>query len=226
MSTNPITIGRTTAFQAPAGAAASLATADMLAVLTRNLSAVMMDGLSSTSSVLTVQRADAPRARGLSAALAQPASAITTGADAASAAAVLTSLQTTSDLTLDELADVLGTSRRTLHNWKNGEALSAKNERRLRDLGHAVAEIARHVRGSARDTLRAKCDDGVRPLDLLAEGRFAAAIQLATGRRSAGRTEPGDAVKAALAARLDPVGPIEPVGRAKVLKRPSRRKRG
>ena len=221
MTTNPTILGRTSALHSSA-AAMPVAGADALSILTRGLATALMDGWSATSPTLTVQRVG-HRPQGLAAAVAVPRRTVDIMPPMDSPAGALDRLQRTSGLTFDEIAEVLGISRRTLHNWKNGSAVSAPNERRLRDVDHAIATIAPHV-GSVRDAIQARRAEGVRVFDLLAEGRFEAAVAMATGRSSTSPVAGAGEFNASLAARLDPAGPIEPVGSARVVKRPIRRK--
>jgi transcriptional regulator with XRE-family HTH domain len=53
---------------------------------------------------------------------------------------------------ISELAKVFGVSRQTLYNWKNGESLSAENEKKLRSMG-AAADLFAHVKISVTGSI-------------------------------------------------------------------------
>ncbi len=103
-------------------------------------------------------------------------------------------LRQISGLTNEEIAPLLGISRRSFQTWLAGGAISARKEERLR----LVVEAVRHINTTSADDTRTKLLNrdirSVRPYDLLAEGRFEAAINLATGQRvGTVRTKPADA---------------------------------
>lgn len=75
-----------------------------------------------------------------------------------------------SGLTWEQLAQVCGTSRRTLHLWASGRRMHTSNEERLlRILG-----ILQHIDGGSSDQNRRRLlevrDDGSRIVDLIARG--------------------------------------------------------
>lgn len=78
-----------------------------------------------------------------------------------------------SGLTWEELSRAMDTTRRTLHLWANGRAISSANEGRLSRLVGVLQVISR---GTGRETRQALLtpseDDGLVPLDLLVLGRF------------------------------------------------------
>lgn len=77
-----------------------------------------------------------------------------------------------SGLTWEQLAELLGVSRRTLHFWASGKPMNAANEERL----HQVLGVLRAMDQGASDYNRAALlapgAHGVRPFDLLAVGDF------------------------------------------------------
>lgn len=95
-------------------------------------------------------------------------------------------LRLLSGLTWDEIGQLFGVSRRTVHFWASGKAPSAGNERRLR----LVLDIVRHAdRGTSRSNRAALIDakEGVTPFALLASQRFEearAALGSGPGRRT------------------------------------------
>lgn len=82
-------------------------------------------------------------------------------------------------LTLEELAPLIGVTRRSLQNWRAGEPISARKERRLIDTTFALERIPGASGDEKRVTLFARRTGGLRVYDLLAEGRNSAAIELA-----------------------------------------------
>lgn len=80
-------------------------------------------------------------------------------------------LKRVSGLTWDEMADVLGVSRRTVHFWANGGAINARNEQRLRRTAHAIEAIARPNARDTRELLMQPLGGGLL-IDLLRAERF------------------------------------------------------
>lgn len=93
-------------------------------------------------------------------------------------------LRRRSGLTNEEIAPLVGVSRRSFQAWLAGGSISARKEMRLRHLVGAVTEIDNLEPQAMRARLLSKNKGSVRPYDLLAEGRFKAGVALATGRRS------------------------------------------
>lgn len=103
-------------------------------------------------------------------------------------------LRQISGLTNEEIAYLLGVSRRSFQAWLAGGAISARKEERLRAVVDAVRHINTTSAADTRTKLLNRDTQSVRPYDLLAEGRFDAAISLATGRRiGVTRAKPADA---------------------------------
>jgi hypothetical protein len=89
-----------------------------------------------------------------------------------------------SRLTLEEIAPLAGVSRRSLQHWRAGGVISARKEQRLRDLGDTLGMLGQNDAVEVRRRLFERTSHGVRPYDLLAEGRFDAAYLLLTGREA------------------------------------------
>lgn len=96
---------------------------------------------------------------------------------------LLADLRRSSQLTYEELAPMLGVSRRTLHNWNSGSPISARREARLRRMAEAVRTVASVSRRPIRNQLLDAQPGGLRVYDLLAEGLFQEAVDVAAGRR-------------------------------------------
>jgi transcriptional regulator with XRE-family HTH domain len=87
-----------------------------------------------------------------------------------------------SGLTLEELAPLVGVSRRSLQHWRAGAAMSARKEQRLRDLADSLQALGQKDAGVVRQLLFERTTYGVRPYDLISEGRFDAAYTAIIGR--------------------------------------------
>ncbi|CAL74385.1 hypothetical protein BRADO0438 [Bradyrhizobium sp. ORS 278] len=90
-------------------------------------------------------------------------------------------VQVKSGMTLEEVAPLLGVTRRSLQHWRKGKAISTRKERRLRALVDALSLLPAESPALRRRRLLERRPDGVRPYDLLAEGQFGAAHALMTG---------------------------------------------
>jgi hypothetical protein len=77
-----------------------------------------------------------------------------------------------SGLTWDELSRVMATTRRTLHLWANGRAISSSNEGRLGRLVGVLQVINRGTGRETRQALLTPLHDGLVPFDLLVLGKF------------------------------------------------------
>jgi hypothetical protein len=99
---------------------------------------------------------------------------------ASPAARALTKIKQASDLTTEALAPLVGVSRRTLHLWLAGGPISQRNEERLRELEEAISTIATATGSSCRERLMERIPGVPRVYDLLAEGRYDAAIARVT----------------------------------------------
>lgn len=96
------------------------------------------------------------------------------------AAALLATIQTRSGLTLEEIAPLLGVSRRSLQHWRAHGRISARKEQRLRDLADTLSLLPASEANELRGKLLDRVSDGIRAYDLLAEGRFDSAYSMIT----------------------------------------------
>ncbi len=83
-----------------------------------------------------------------------------------------------SSLTWEELGSIFGVSRRSVHNWANGDLLAAKNEHHVRAILSVVRQLDRGDPRRTRDALLMVNDDGINALTLLRSGDFAGALEL------------------------------------------------
>jgi transcriptional regulator with XRE-family HTH domain len=81
-----------------------------------------------------------------------------------------------SGLTWEELGELFGVSRRSVHNWANGEALKADNIILVGEALQAVKELRRASSVETRLALLSRLPSGERPLDLLRARRWQDAI--------------------------------------------------
>ena len=86
-------------------------------------------------------------------------------------------LRRVSGLTWDQLGQLFGVSRRSIHFWASGKPLNAANEARLMRMLDVIHEA---YRGDARSTRVAlfQVTDGISPFDLLTSERFKEAREL------------------------------------------------
>jgi hypothetical protein len=94
---------------------------------------------------------------------------------------LLATVQSRSGLTLEEIAPLLGVSRRSLQHWRAQGPISARKEQRLRDLADTLSSLPVSEANEMRGKLLDRASDGVRAYDLLAEGRFDSAYSMITG---------------------------------------------
>ncbi|NOT27356.1 MAG: helix-turn-helix transcriptional regulator [Acidobacteria bacterium] len=94
--------------------------------------------------------------------------------------AALTELRRRSGLTWEQISRLFGVSRRALHFWASGKAMTPANEEHLQ---RVLAVLRRIDRGSPETTRAALVQgdpDGVSPFDLLGAGRYEQAASAAT----------------------------------------------
>jgi transcriptional regulator with XRE-family HTH domain len=89
-----------------------------------------------------------------------------------SAGAAIHTIRRLSGLTWDELADLFGVSRRSLHHWANGRPVSAAHDHTLRHVLAALRYIDRGDSARTRGALLAATPDGRLIVDLLKKGRY------------------------------------------------------
>ena len=142
-----------------------------------------------------------------------------------SARALIDDIQARSGLTLDEIANLLGTSRRTIQNWRAGERINSRNDQRLRELAQAIRAIDAGSVPATRERLFARPEGQISAYALLAEQRFDTAVATATGRQPT-RSEPklGDGLRPEIAARLTLIPGGDPVAAGTRSSRRLRRK--
>src|SRR5262249_23066278 len=80
----------------------------------------------------------------------------------------------------EEIAPLLGVSRRSLQHWRAHGRISARKEQRLRDLADTLSSLPASEANEMRGKLLDRIPDGVRAYDLLAEGRFDSAYSMIT----------------------------------------------
>jgi hypothetical protein len=127
----------------------------------------------------------------------QPTPALRTAAQEA-----ITKIHAISKLTNEEIAPLAGVSRRSIQAWVAGGQISARKEQRLRALRAAIQAIAAPDPQVTRRRLFDHTPGDVCAYDLLAEGHFKEAVDLALGRRAA-VTMPAAPQAQNLAAQLD-----------------------
>lgn len=101
------------------------------------------------------------------------------------ARSAITDIHDISQLTNEEIAPLVGVSRRSVQAWVAGGRISARKEQRLYALRDALREISDGEPQITRERLFRRLPGNVRPYDLLAEGRCAEAVDLALDRRPA-----------------------------------------
>ena len=78
-----------------------------------------------------------------------------------------------SGLTWEELADLFGVSRRSIHHWANGKAVTAKHDRMIRNTLAAIRHLDRGDQvGTRALLLTIDQATGISALDLLKNGHF------------------------------------------------------
>ena len=111
-------------------------------------------------------------------------------------------LRRLSGLTNEEIAPLMGVSRRSLQAWIAGDSISARKETRLRALLDTIRILAADTAPATRERLLDRSASSIRAYDLLAEERYEAAIDVATGRRRQ-QPELTQATSEPLVAQLD-----------------------
>jgi DNA-binding transcriptional regulator YiaG len=87
------------------------------------------------------------------------------------AGAAIGELRRLSGFTWDQLARLFGVSRRSLHFWASGKAMTPANEEHLHRVLATIRKIDRGTAAANRAALLSS-KDGEFPLDLLAEGQY------------------------------------------------------
>lgn len=99
-------------------------------------------------------------------------------------------LRRISGLTNEEIAQLLGVSRRSFQAWLAGGSISARKEARLRSVVRAVEQIHVKYFSQTRDRLFQRDKYSVSAFDLLSEGRVDAAVDLIMGSRKSSNSAP------------------------------------
>jgi transcriptional regulator with XRE-family HTH domain len=94
------------------------------------------------------------------------------------AAAAIAELRRLSGFTWEQLARLFNVSRRSLHFWASGKAMTPANEEHLQRLLAVLRRIDRGSASTNRAALLAVRDDGTIPFDLLADRQYARLISL------------------------------------------------
>jgi transcriptional regulator with XRE-family HTH domain len=97
-------------------------------------------------------------------------------------------LRSLSGLTWEQMARLLGVSRRSVHFWASGEPVRASHQERVERLLAVLRQVDRGTATENRALVLNSCADGTLPFDVLADGRFAEAIELM--KKGPGRTRP------------------------------------
>lgn len=82
-----------------------------------------------------------------------------------------------SGLTWDELADLFGVSRRSVHHWANGKPVNADNDQSIRRVLAVLRQISHGEAARTREALLSPGTDGRMIFDLLKEGLFERALE-------------------------------------------------
>jgi DNA-binding transcriptional regulator YiaG len=98
------------------------------------------------------------------------------------AQSAIAEIRSVSGLTNEEIAPLAGVSRRSIQAWLAGDSISARKEQRLRALVDAIRQLAGIDAKATRSRLLDRVPGNIRAYDLLAEGRFEQAVDLALGR--------------------------------------------
>ncbi len=102
------------------------------------------------------------------------------------AADVVNTLRKDTGLTWDQIAKLLSTTRRSVHNWASGEPISSSNHERLCRIAATVKQIGRGSAAANRALLLSSVEDGALLIDLLSRGDYGAAVEAA--KRYQGQT--------------------------------------
>jgi hypothetical protein len=103
--------------------------------------------------------------------------------DTQSSASAILEIRRRSGLTWDELAHLFDVSRRSVHHWASGKAVSASHHRQIRRMLATIRYIDQGEAARTRDFLLAPEASGESRLDLLSRNRFEeATARVLTGR--------------------------------------------
>jgi hypothetical protein len=140
-----------------------------------------------------------------------------------SAEDAIAELRRLSGFTWDQLARLFGVTRRAVHFWASGKAMSATHEESLHRVLSAVRRIDRGSTAANRSLLLAVRDDGTIPFDLLRDGAYEDVVTLL----GAGGLEPSGAMPPILSERARASRtPRAPTEIAEALQTPIHREHG
>lgn len=97
-------------------------------------------------------------------------------------------LRRLSGLTWEQIARLLGVSRRSVHLWASGEPVRASHQERVQRLLAVLRQVDRGSATENRALLLNASADGALLFDVLADGRFEEALKLM--KKGPGRTRP------------------------------------
>ena len=110
-------------------------------------------------------------------------------------------LRRLSGFTWEQLARLFKVSRRSLHFWASGKAMTPMNEEHLQRLLAAVRKVDRGSASANRAVLLVARNDGTLPFDLLAEGQYERVVSLLHSGEAFARPRPPQLSGEAKAAR-------------------------
>jgi len=103
---------------------------------------------------------------------------------AESTAEAVLEIRRRSGLTWEEMSDLFDVSRRSVHHWASGKAVSARHEQAIRRMLAAIRRLDQgNQAGTRAQLLAVDAATGVSSLDLFKAGRFDEAMGRATGVR-------------------------------------------
>lgn len=104
---------------------------------------------------------------------------------AESTAEAVLEIRRRSGLTWEELSDLFDVSRRSVHHWASGKAVSARHDQTIRRMLAAIRRLDQgNQAGTRAQLLAVDAATGVSALDLLKAGRFDETMARAAGVRS------------------------------------------
>jgi len=106
-----------------------------------------------------------------------------------STSASIAELRRLSGLTWDQLARLFDVSRRSVHFWASGKAMTSTNEERVHRTLGVMRKVDRGSAGANRNALLGATADGAVPFDLLAAGNYDRVLEL-LGSGSSPRMRP------------------------------------
>lgn len=89
-----------------------------------------------------------------------------------------------SGLTNEEIAPLLGVSRRSFQAWLAGEAISARKEARVREIANALERMQRATAQETREVLLRRSPGKLSAYELLQQGSTDAAVEMIAGTSS------------------------------------------